>query len=116
MIDNHINSFLYNYFEKPHNKIIYVTSMEPDYILKSHSFSASNNAILRLAAFFNDPIASVRPGAPNIDHWKAHLEQLCNSVSVRGYGKLTKNVVLYANGSEKFFQDGDPEAMLTTVE
>ena len=99
--DDHLNSFLRNYFAEPKNKIIFVTLLEPTRIRRDKSLT-------NLMSFFTYDPSSINP--------INGFDDLASSVEQVGFGRLTNNVALYGNGSKSFFENGDPEEILNVFE
>ena len=115
--DDHLKLLLRNYLVKPQNKVIFVTSIEPNKIRNTES-ERQDKIIMKLTAFFTNDSFSVKrhPFDSKIDPFEERYNDLANSVERVGYARLTNNVAIYANGSRSFFENSAPEEILGIFE
>jgi len=100
--DYHLNAFLTNAIYISNKKIIFVTKSDAERIKDALS-GIGDNLILKLWTLFKDTV-SVNMHSRE-DPFKTHLENLYQSLSQNGFGKLTNHIILYIKGVEDFYKE-----------
>jgi len=102
--DHHLNAFMTNATLISDKKLLFVTKTDVATIKNYFQVPSPNgNIIFRLWTLFRDSITvTPRQGS---DPFQEHLESLYDSLSSKGYGKLTNHILLYIKGTEEFYKE-----------